>query len=111
MRIEDIARTCYEANRAVQHALGESDRSESWDEASDEARLSTIDGVRNAQRGATAEQSHDNWLAFKRSHGWKLGPIKDEVARTHPLIVEYRELPAEQRTKDDLFIAVVRALS
>jgi hypothetical protein len=36
--------------------------------------------------------------------------VKNPDAKEHPCFVPYDELPAEQRTKDYLFQAVVRAL-
>lgn len=111
LTINDVARVCHEANRAVQLALGEENPSAPWDETSVETQDSAVDGVRNALSGATPEQSHENWLKFKLDHGWVFGPVKDESAKTHPLIVPYADLPEEQRVKDDLFIAIVKALS
>jgi len=34
--------------------------------------------------------------------------VKDAKAKTHPCMVDYDQLPAEQRRKDELFGAAVR---
>ena len=49
-------------------------------------------------------------MAEKEQAGWVYGIEKDEAAMTHPCLVPYAELPADQRFKDSLFGAVVRAL-
>lgn len=112
MLTEDIARVCHEANRAVQVIQGDPSIpvSPPWDELDEETRQSAIDGVHNALGGANAEQSHENWCAFKRERGWVYGPVKDEQKKEHPLLVPYSELPEEQRLKDHLFGAIVRVL-
>lgn len=111
--VEIIAEVCHEANRVIQahQNLAEIPVSPPWVETDEETRASAVDGVRNALAGATPEQSHENWCAFKREHGWTLGPRKDEAAKTHPLLVPYDQLPVEQKLKDDLFTGIVAALS
>ena len=49
-------------------------------------------------------------MALKLSQGWKCGPVKDPGIKEHPCLVPHDELPEEQQAKDDLFLAVVRAL-
>lgn len=107
---ESVARVCHEANRELQAVLGE-ETNLPWEECSAEMRTSAIDGVENARTGASPEESHENWLAFKQEHGWRHGEVKDEEARTHPCIVPYADLPEEQKAKDHLFTAIVKALS
>jgi len=53
--------------------------------------------------------SHDSWLMQKRDDGWSYGPVKDPEKKQHPCFVPYEELPVEQRLKDYLFGAVVKA--
>lgn len=69
------------------------------------------EGVEKALDGATPEDLHQSWCDFKAADGWVYGEVKDAEAKTHPCLVPYEELPEEQRIKDDLFKAVVGALS
>jgi hypothetical protein len=39
------------------------------------------------------------------------GEVKDAAAKTHPCLVDYADLPHEQKVKDDLFAAVVGVLA
>ncbi|MFJ8923854.1 RyR domain-containing protein [Streptomyces sp. NPDC102415] len=107
----DIARVCHDANRAWQIATGDPNVSPLWDDAPEWQRASAIDGVRHAQNGATAEQLHQAWCDYKAADGWAHGSVKDETAKTHPCLVPYSELPPEQLRKDDLFAAIVAALT
>lgn len=108
--IEAIARVCHEANRAWCEATGDTSQ-KPWDEAEDWQRESAIEGVEQALAGATPQQLHDAWCRSKVADGWRWGEVKDPEARTHPCLVDYAELPAEQQLKDHLFAAVVGALA
>jgi hypothetical protein len=106
-----IARVCHEANRAYCLSIGDHSHLP-WDSAPEWQKNSAIDGVNFvlAHPTASPRSSHDNWLAEKERAGWRYGPVKDEEKKEHPCFVPYEELPEHQRKKDDLFLAVVRAL-
>ncbi|KPC89937.1 hypothetical protein ADL27_38665 [Streptomyces sp. NRRL F-6602] len=107
----EIARVAHEANRALQVVTGDPSPSPEWDAAPEWQRASAVDGVRQALTGAPPEELHEAWCAYKRADGWVYGSAKDGEARTHPCLVEYRALPDDQRQKDAVFHAVVRALT
>lgn len=110
-----IARVVHEANRALQIALDDPriGVAPPWDEESPETQGSVIDGVQAILTDPSVGpvESHENWCAYKRAHGWTYGPVKDTTARTHPCLVPYQDLPASDRVKDALFGAIVRALA
>ena len=111
-KIEMIAAVCHEANRewCVWHGDFEAP---TWAEAPTWQRESAIDGVEHALKYPEAgpEDSHQNWWAGKIADGWVYGEVKDPVAKTHPCMVPYDQLPEFQRKKDALFLAIVRALA
>lgn len=120
MTNKQIAQLCHETTRAycVIIVADDSINHEStgllpaWGDTSAEQQLSVIDGVEFARKNSdriVASDLHENWLAFKRRKGWVHGPDKNEGRKTHPLIRPFAELPASQRRKDFLFLAVVRA--
>lgn len=113
MTPEAIARVVHEANTAIQVEQADPTIpvSPHWDDLDEETRVSAIDGVQGVLNGNTPEQSHENWMRFKLDHGWVLGPVKDEATKQHPNLVPYGDLPASQRVKDHLFVAIVLALS
>jgi hypothetical protein len=48
-----------------------------------------------------AEAEHQGWEEQKRMEGWTYGPPpKDDVRRTHPLLIPYSELPEKEKDKD-----------
>jgi hypothetical protein len=110
-RNEMIARVCHEANRGLQIAFDDPAPSPPWDEASEFQRQSTREGVTDALAGSTPEELHYDWCEHRVAAGWRHGPLKDEAAKTHPCLVAYDDLPAEQRLKDELFVAIVRTLA
>lgn len=108
-QIETIARACHEANRAW--CIHHGDMSQvAYDDAAEEIKESSRAGVVVALKGGPKE-SHEAWGRGKSSAGWVYGPIKDAVAKTHPDLVPYEELPAVARAKDAVYIGVVRAFA
>lgn len=111
MTPEQIARVCHEVNRAYCEAIGDNSQV-SWEAAPEWQRQSAINGVAFVLSNPSAPPSanHDSWLAEKRAAGWSYGPVKSAKLKEHPCFVPYDELPTEQKAKDYLFRAVVRAL-
>jgi hypothetical protein len=83
MYSEDIAKVCYEVNRAACAAFGDHSQP-AWEDVPDWQRESTIKGVEFT--------------------------LANPEAKTHPCFVPYDELPPEQKLKDYLFQAVVRSV-
>lgn len=108
-KIEIAARAAHETNRAYCLAIGDTSQP-SWEDAPDWQRASAINGVAGVIAGNGPEQSHESWLAEKTATGWRYGPVKDPAKKEHPCFVPYAELPPEQKAKDTLYVAVVRAV-
>ena len=109
--IEKIAHVCHEANRALQVTSGEIDVSPHFMEAPEWQVQSAYEGVSAALEGQTPEQLHESWCAGKIRDGWTFGPVKDAATKTHPCLVPYADLPEDQRIKDAVFQAIVRAFA
>ena len=110
-RIEQIARVCHEANRSYCQTIGDGSQ-KPWDDAEPWQRESAVRGVEFALgESASPSAQHDAWMADKTAAGWKFGPVKDPEKKEHPCMVAYSELPYEQRVKDHLFRAIVRAFA
>lgn len=110
--VEDIARICHEANRALCGSQGDWSQAE-WHEAASWQRESACEGVRFhlAHPEASPSAGHANWLAKKRDEGWCYGEVKDAQEKRHPCLVPFDELPAEHQAKDHVFGAIVAALA
>jgi hypothetical protein len=100
----------FEVNRAYCSSIGDHSQL-SWDKSPEWQKLSAINGVKYhiANPGSKPSDSHDNWLKEKVADGWKYGKAKSPELKLHPCIVPYENLPEEQKTKDKLFLSVVRA--
>lgn len=105
-----IAQVAHEVNRSYCDAIGDNSQ-QSWHHAPGWQKESAIKGVlaHLASPGMTPEDSHKSWLDEKVKHGWRWGPVKDAEQKIHPCFCAYAELPQEQKIKDHLFGAVVRA--
>lgn len=110
-----IAMVCHEANRALQVSLNDPaiPVAPAWADCGAEMQASALNGViaRLSDPSLTPEQMHDNWCRFKREHGWTWGPVKDDIARTHPCLTDYADLSERDKAKDRLFSAIVGALA
>ena len=49
-----------------------------------------------------AENSHENWARQRMAEGWRYGPVRDDVRKTHPCLVSYAELPESEKEYDRL---------
>jgi hypothetical protein len=57
----------------------------------------------------TPEQSHELWMADRIANGWKFGPVKDKVKKTHPDLVPYDLLPEVEKLKDTQHLFALQA--
>lgn len=105
------ARLAHEVNRAYCASLGDLTQ-QPWETAPEWQRESAINGAvfRLGNPNATPEDMHNSWMSEKIRDGWVYGEVKDPQRKTHPCLVAYSELPAEQRAKDYLFSGVVSAM-
>lgn len=109
--IEQIAQIAHEANKSICEATGDPSQV-AWADAEQWQRDSAVQGVQEIidDGSITPERLHDKWREFKAADGWVFGDVKDADAKTHPCMVDYDQLPVEQRAKDHLFGGVVRSL-
>lgn len=47
-----------------------------------------------------AENTHAIWARNRLSEGWTYGPVRDDVARKHPGLVPYSDLPENEKAYD-----------
>lgn len=102
-RIAQIAQMCHESNRVL-CAMFDDFSQVPWEETSEQIKASAIAGVKYyLENRCTPEEQHAEWKRFKAEQGYVYGEVKDDVAKTHPCMVEYSELPVQQRVKDVIF--------
>lgn len=108
--LEKAARICHEVNKVYCESIGDFTQVH-WSKAPQWQKDSAISGVKYLFENidATSEDIHNNWMREKEEDGWRYGIVKDAEAKTHPCMIPYNFLPAEQRMKDTLFISVVRS--
>lgn len=112
MKIEDIAKICHEANKALCESQGDFTQAQ-WNVAEPWQRASVVAGVQQFidEPKATPETMHESWLEMKIAEGWQYGETKDARIKRHPCMVPYADLSKEQQTKDSLFLAICANLT
>jgi len=111
LEVLQIALVCHQANKAWCEANDDRTQKD-WHGAEGWQRQSAIKGVefrlKNPNAGHDAQ--HNSWLEEKVNDGWVYGKVKDAVAKTHPCILPFDELPDFQKKKYALFCAIVDSL-
>jgi len=105
-----VAELCHETNRAFCKSIGD-DSQPPWAEAPEWQKGSAAQGVMlhvGSVEDVSPSASHENWLAQKYAEGWVHGEVKDPEKKTHPCMVNYEELPTEQKSKDYIFGAICK---
>ena len=113
MKIDDIAKVAHQVNKAYCESLNDMSQKD-WSSCDQWQRDSAIKGVEYFLKfglETTQEAMHDSWMQEKIEHGWVYGPVKNTLAKTHPCLVPYSDLPNFQQTKDHIFLAVVKTLA
>jgi RyR domain-containing protein len=52
-----------------------------------------------------AQNTHDVWAATRIAQGWSFGPSRDDVAKKHPCLVPYGQLPDSEKEYDRRTVA------
>jgi hypothetical protein len=47
-----------------------------------------------------AENTHDIWARGRMAEGWTYGPERNDVAKTHPDLIPYDQLPESEKEFD-----------
>jgi len=106
-----VVRIAYEANRIYCAALGKCPQPY-WERAVRESITyygDKVDAIAK-DKGPTLEEAHNNWVSDKVRDGWKYGKEISVKNKTHPYMVEYKNLPPAVRGRDELFVAIVKVL-
>ncbi len=71
-------------------------------------KLCGISGAEKKPEERTEEElwairrlEHRRWNAYMRSEGYVYAPVRNDLAKTHPLIVPFDALPLKEQIKDD----------
>jgi hypothetical protein len=111
MIIEDIAKICHQANKALCQIHGDHSQLD-WESASMWQHDAAINGVKFHLDNPTAlpQASHEAWIKEKVRNGWVYGPVKNAELKTHPCIILFDELLPQDQAKDYLFANIVHSL-
>jgi RyR domain len=102
----------YEAARLQADAMAAPVVPEPWDErcTKDPAFVAQFVDVVTRECGpdrkADPEALHDDWVRAYADMGWTYGPVRDLNAKTHPDMVPFHELGAQEQAKDAVFVAL-----
>jgi len=89
-----------DSNRDQAHSFGQYLNAAGYDFDSGDTPFPSIEKFSEDEILKIAKLSHGIWMKSKTDAGWKYGKVKDAAKKTHPLIVEWDELPEEEKRKD-----------
>jgi RyR domain len=97
---EQIAEAIHVVNGLLQRWHGDPAPQPEWSRVPDAMRGRLLALVRGYKAGITPRQGHERWLEAMAADGWRYGPRKDLIERTHPAMMAYGDLPQEQKIKN-----------
>lgn len=112
MDLEPIAQVVHDAIRAWSAVHGQHTIPR-WADAPDWMQASTLRSVAFVldNPDASAGDQHRQWMAQRLADGWVFGEVRDEDAKTHPMLIPFEDLPDFEIKKDLLVAAIVKALA
>ena len=99
----------YEAARLAAAAADAPIVPEHWNSRTQAFRdqfLDVIEMMCGPDRKMSPAELHADWVKAYEVMGWRYGPVRDVVARTHPDMVPYDQLGQLEQDKDAVFIAL-----
>lgn len=61
----------------------------------------TLEERSEAEKWALRNLEHRRWNAYIRSEGFTYAPVRNNLAKTHPCLVPFDQLPEKEQEKDD----------
>ena len=56
------------------------------------------------------EELHKKWCEDRFKDGWTFGEYKNVEKKTHPCLVDYKDLSKREKVKDTIFLEITKAL-
>lgn len=81
---------------------------EPWLERDEQFRTQFVETIRRICAhgySTTPELEHESWVKAYEAMGWRYGPVRNTVKKTHPDMVPYHRLGQAEREKDAIFLA------
>ena len=111
VQIMTAARTAYEVVRRYKEFYAEPTDG-GWDELEETVRHKHIVAIQEIlkRKSITPETVHQLWIESMAKLGWKYGPAKSDIDKTHPCLIDYNELDDRDKVKDVIFLAAIRGV-
>jgi len=110
MTIKELTKILYEATRLEAEWSHRTIVPEVWEKRDEKFRKQMIELIgryMKMEKLPTPEEAHNSWMESYFKMGWKYGDVRDPVAKLHPDLVPYYDLPLDEREKDAIFLAFV----
>lgn len=111
MKIEQVAKVCYECTRVFLYEAT-TGHPTYWDSLAKDQKEDMVESIkwRMSNPEATAVGLHDEWVAYKKTNGWVYGDYYSSYAKESPLLIPYLSLPRVNKIKLALFLAAADVL-
>jgi len=89
-----------DSNRDQARYFGEYLTAAGYDFDAGDTPFSTVEEFSKEELLKIAEMAHEIYIKSKIDAGWIYGKVKNAVKKTHPLLVDWNDLPEEEKQKD-----------
>jgi hypothetical protein len=103
------ARICYGLQVMLREELGHP--VPGWEDLPPATQKGQAELVRLARMGASEREMHQSWCALMTGLGWRYGPVRDAIARTHPMVRDWDDLDSLSQACERITVQTIRVLT
>ena len=96
----DLAEPDKEDNRAAARRMADVLSRARLTLSSDPAAVSVPPATIEAAIEVMAAAEHKGWMAHRAANGWTHAPVRNDAAKQHPSMIEYKDLAEAEKEKD-----------
>jgi hypothetical protein len=110
MRKIELAKAINSLIQQIQKLNNEEHITDDWENLSDASKNLIYENIDKVLKNPdiTPEQEHKIWMDYKLRNNWTYGVKKDPLRKTHPCLVDYKDLNFYQKLKDILVIEIIK---
>jgi len=105
----EVAKTVHAVTRAYSYAIGQAELPPEWEHLPNKEKALSKNLIAEAISHliCTPQELHETWVKEKCERGWIHGLERDYDNKKHPCLVEWAELPEEEKIRDQMIVTLI----